>query len=152
MRNIITKLTTSLIALTLSAGVLAQDTDTFHDVVMSKDAKNVFGLMAKNYKLPAWVMNDSVDSASHEVNINGTTWQVLEACKSHDCSSERVAVLWSSSTKQMAGVFSHVDEKSGGERLTWMNITDELSIDGKTALYSALTGSLDNHPGLFKFN
>lgn len=32
-----------------------------------------------------------------------------------------------------------------------LNISDELSIDGKTILYAALTGSLDNHPDAFNF-
>lgn len=51
----------------------------------------------------------------------------------------------------MTGLFSRVNEHSGNETLQWLNIPDELSINGKTVLYAALTGSLDNHPNNFNF-
>ncbi|MFM2591328.1 hypothetical protein AAFX19_00010 (plasmid) [Vibrio harveyi] len=34
---------------------------------------------------------------------------------------------------------------------TWLNVNDALSIDGKTVLFAALTGSLENHPDGFNF-
>ncbi|BBU86441.1 hypothetical protein EIMP300_78410 [Escherichia coli] len=37
------------------------------------------------------------------------------------------------------------------EKLTWLNVNDALSIDGKTVLFAALTGSLENHPDGFNF-
>ncbi|EOQ1650832.1 Ivy family C-type lysozyme inhibitor, partial [Escherichia coli] len=36
-------------------------------------------------------------------------------------------------------------------KLTWLNVNDALSIDGKTVLFAALTGSLENHPDGFNF-
>jgi len=51
----------------------------------------------------------------------------------------------------MAGVYSTVKEQSGAERLVWMNAGDKLSIDGKTVLFAALTGSLENHPDAFNY-
>ncbi|EBO4819403.1 C-lysozyme inhibitor, partial [Salmonella enterica] len=54
-------------------------------------------------------------------------------------------------TKKIAGVFSSVEEKTGNEKLQWLNISDDLSIDGKTVLLAALTGSLENHPDSFNF-
>lgn len=52
----------------------------------------------------------------------------------------------------MMGVFSTVDEKTSREKLTWLNVSDELSIDGKTVLFAALSGSLQNHPDAFNYN
>ncbi|HFU4245985.1 TPA: hypothetical protein ACH5ZM_003785, partial [Escherichia coli] len=37
------------------------------------------------------------------------------------------------------------------QKLTWLNVNDALSIDGKTVLFAALTGSLENHPDGFNF-
>lgn len=50
----------------------------------------------------------------------------------------------------MSGVYSVVDEKPT-RRLTWLNVSDALSIDGKTVLFAALSGSLDNHPDAFNY-
>ena len=37
------------------------------------------------------------------------------------------------------------------EGFRWLNVNDALSIDGKTVLFAALTGSLENHPDGFNF-
>ena len=40
----------------------------------------------------------------------------------------------------------------GAEKLTWLNIGGgSESIDGRTILYAALTGSLENHPDAFNY-
>ena len=62
-----------------------------------------------------------------------------------------IAVIWSEKSKQMSGVYSVVDEKTDQEKLTWLNVSDALSIDGKTVLFAALSGSLDNHPDAFNY-
>ncbi len=55
--------------------------------------------------------------------------------------------------KVMYGLLLSVNKKDNTERLTWMNMGGgSESIDGKTILYAALTGSLVNHPGAFNFN
>ncbi|HGF2559028.1 TPA: C-lysozyme inhibitor, partial [Escherichia coli] len=48
-------------------------------------------------------------------------------------------------------LFSTIDEKTSQEKLTWLNVNDALSIYGKTVLFAALTGSLENHPDGFNF-
>lgn len=75
----------------------------------------------------------------------------MSACKPHDCGAERVAVLWSEKSQQMSGVLSVVNENTTQEKLTWMNVSDALSIDGKTVLFAALSGSLENHPDAFNY-
>ncbi len=50
----------------------------------------------------------------------------------------------------MSGVYSVVDEKTDREA-DWLNVSDALSIDGKTVLFAALSGSLDNHPDAFNY-
>ncbi len=42
-------------------------------------------------------------------------------------------------------------KKTDQEKLTWLNVSDALSIDGKTVLFAALSGSLDNHPDAFNY-
>ena len=130
----------AIVALTASASVMAQSDVTLTSLAKDNATKASFSQMVKGHKLPA-----------QTVKLGSESWQVLSACKPHDCGSERIAVIWSEKSKQMAGVFSVVDEKTSQEKLTWLNVSDALSIDGKTVLFAALSGSLENHPDAFNY-
>ncbi|EGA4345108.1 Ivy family C-type lysozyme inhibitor, partial [Escherichia coli] len=99
----------------------------------------------------AWVMKGGTYTPAQTVTLGDETYQVMSACKPHDCGSQRIAVMWSEKSNQMTGLFSTIDEKTSQEKLTWLNVNDALSIDGKTVLFAALTGSLENHPDGFNF-
>lgn len=135
----------------LTTTVYAQDELTISKLAADRDTKAEFQKMAANQHLPKWVTQGGADSQGQKVNIAGNQYLVLNSCKPHDCSSQRIAVLYATATKKIAGVFSSVDEETGNEKLQWLNIPDELSIDGKTVLLASLTGSLDNHPDSFNF-
>ncbi|HAU5637857.1 Ivy family C-type lysozyme inhibitor [Citrobacter amalonaticus] len=137
--------------LSVATSAFAQSVLRLSEFATKDDTKTAISKMIKNYDLPAWVDLGGTGPEVKEVTIGNASWQVFSACKPHDCASESVAILWSEKTKTLAGVFSVIDEKKSQEKLTWMNISDELSIDGKTVLYAALTGSLDNHPDGFNF-
>jgi len=138
-----------IVGLTTSA--YAQDELTISKLAADQDTKAEFQKMASNQHLPKWVTQGGTDSQGQKVNIAGKQYLVLNSCKPHDCGSQRIAVLYATATKKIAGVFSSVDEKTGNEKLQWLNIPDDLSIDGKTVLLASLTGSLDNHPDSFNF-
>lgn len=138
-----------LTSLTISA--YAQDELNISKLAADRDTKAEFHKMAANQHLPKWVTQGGTDSQGQKVNIAGNQYLVLNSCKPHNCSSERIAVLYATATKKIAGVFSSVDERTGNEKLQWLNIPDDLSIDGKTVLLASLTGSLDNHPDSFNF-
>lgn len=127
----------------------AQAELTVSDLARQPESKAAFSAMVKKQTLPEWVTKGGTASPAKQVSLNGTTWQVVSACKPHDCAAERIAVLWSPEKKSMAGLFSTVDEAKSSEQLNWLSISDELSIDGKTVLYAALSGSLENHPDAF---
>lgn len=135
----------------LATSAYAQDELTISKLAVDQDTKAEFQKMAANQHLPKWVTQGGTDSQGQKVNIAGNQYLVLTSCKPHDCGSQRIAVLYATATKKIAGVFSTVDEKTGNEKLQWLNIPDDLSIDGKTVLFAALTGSLDNHPDSFNF-
>jgi hypothetical protein len=135
----------------LTTSAYAQDELTISKLAADQDTKAEFQKMAANQHLPKWVTQGGTDSQGQKVNIAGKQYLVLNSCKPHDCGSQRIAVLYATATKKIAGVFSSVDEKTGNEKLQWLNITDDLSIDGKTVLLASLTGSLDNHPDSFNF-
>lgn len=146
----------TLIALLLSFSSLAtsayaQDELTISKLAVGQDTKAEFQKMVTNRHLPKWVTQGGTDSQGQKVNIAGNQYVVLTSCKPHDCGSQRIAVLYATATKRIAGVFSSVDDKTGNEKLQWLNIPDDLSIDGRTVLLAALTGSLDNHPNSFNF-
>lgn len=135
----------------LTTSAYAQDELTISKLAADQDTKAEFQKMAANQHLPKWVTQGGTDSQGQRVNIAGKQYLVLNSCKPHDCGSQRIAVLYATATKKIAGVFSSVDEKTGNEKLQWLNIPDDLSIDGKTVLLASLTGSLDNHPDSFNF-
>ncbi|ELY3087271.1 Ivy family C-type lysozyme inhibitor [Klebsiella aerogenes] len=135
----------------LTTSAYAQDELTISKLAADQDTKAEFQKMAANQHLPKWVTQGGTDSQGHKVTIAGKQYLVLNSCKPHDCGSQRIAVLYATATKKIAGVFSSVEEKTGNEKLQWLNIPDDLSIDGKTVLLASLTGSLDNHPYSFNF-
>ncbi|HGM6668104.1 TPA: Ivy family C-type lysozyme inhibitor [Serratia marcescens] len=135
----------------LTTSAYAQDELTISKLAADQDTKAEFQKMVANQHLPKWVTQGGTDSQGQKVNIAGNQYLVLKSCKPHDCGSQRIAVLYGTATKKIAGVFSSVDEKTGNEKLQWLNISDDLSIDGKTVLLASLTGSLDNHPDSFNF-
>lgn len=135
----------------LATSVYAQNELTISKLAVDQETKEEFQKMVANQHLPKWVNQGGTDSQGQKVSIAGNQYFVLTSCKPHDCGSQRIAVLYAMATKKMSGVFSSVDEKTDNENLQWLNIPDDLSIDGKTILLAALTGSLENHPGSFNF-
>ncbi len=143
-----------LIALTLSCSALsayAAEPLTVSSLATDKATAEAFKTMVGSQKLPQWVTQGGTTSQNQDVVIDGKKYIVLNSCKPHDCAAENIAVLYSPESKTLAGVFSTQDEQSVHQKLTWLNISDDLSIDGKTVLFAALAGSLDNHPDSFNF-
>lgn len=145
------KILAAIIALTTSANVMAKNEITLNSLLQNRATKSEFIQMIKGHKLPNWITSGSTGTPAQSVKLGTETYQVLRACKPHDCASERIAIIWSEKLQQMSGVFSKVDENTSQETLTWLNINDELSIDGKTVLFAALSGSLENHPKAFNY-
>lgn len=143
-----------LIALTLSCSALSAYTAeplTVSSLATDKATAEAFKTMVGSQKLPQWITQGGTTSQNQDVVIDGKKYIVLNSCKPHDCAAENIAVLYSPASKTLAGVFSTLDEQSVHQKLTWLNISDDLSIDGKTVLFAALTGSLNNHPDSFNF-
>ncbi|ELY4546011.1 Ivy family C-type lysozyme inhibitor [Cronobacter sakazakii] len=135
----------------LSTSAFAQGELSIRKLAVDQSTKAEFQKMVSNQHLPKWVTLGGTESPSQKVNIAGKEYLVLTSCKPHDCPSQRIAVIYDMKSQKMAGVFSSLDEQAENEKLQWLNIYDELSIDGKTVLFAALTGSLANHPDSFNF-
>lgn len=143
-----------LIALALSCSALpafATESPTISSLSTDKATATAFKNMVGDQKLPQWVTQGGTSSPNQDVVIGGKQYIVLTSCKPHDCPAERIAVLYSPESDTFAGVWSELNEQATQQKLTWLNISDALSIDGKTVLFAALTGSLDNHPDAFNF-
>ena len=134
------KAITTVAALVIATSAMAQDDLTISSLAKGETTKAAFNQMVQGHKLPAWVMKGGTYTPAQTVTLGDETYQVMSACKPHDCGSQRIAVMWST-----------IDEKTSQEKLTWLNVNDALSIDGKTVLFAALTGSLENHPDGFNF-
>jgi hypothetical protein len=144
---------TLAVALFLATGstMAAESSLTVSQLATSQSTKAEFSKMVEGHTLPAWVTKGGTSTGTKEVQLGENRYLVLESCKPHDCGSERIAVLYSPKLKRMMGLYSSVDEAKASEQLAWLNVGDAESIDGKTVLYAALTGSLENHPDAFNF-
>lgn len=128
-------------------------------IASDHEASAAFDEMRKGHPLPAWVTQDVAESPAQSIDFDGEPTYVMTACKPHDCGAHRIAVMYIPAKKVMYGVLleSHPKISARGiladtETLTWLNIGGgNESIDGKTILYAALTGSLENHRGQFNF-
>ena len=131
--------------------VLAAET-TFSDLVKTPEGGKALTALIRHQHLPAWVKAGGVESPAQTVTVKGNDYQVFTICQPHNCGNQQFAVLYSAKLKQMSGLYLQNDEKAHRETLHWLNISDELSIDGKTILYAATTGSLTNHPNAFNYS
>ena len=108
-----------------------------------------FDAMFEHAMKPGW-LNSATESEAVQVSLDGKPYQVVLACKRHDCHNHQIAVLFNP-TASYALLFETQDN-STDEKLTWLNIGGgPESIDGKTILYAAITGSLFNHPKTFSY-
>ncbi|VWC11290.1 Inhibitor of vertebrate lysozyme [Burkholderia aenigmatica] len=134
-----------------AAGPSPAKTWTMSTIPGDRAASEAFAAMKKGHAVPAWVTRGT-ESPGSTVVFGGHDVYVMTACKPHDCGSERIAVLYDPQKKVMYGVLSVAGPKEGAEKLTWLNIGGgSESIDGRTILYAALTGSLENHPDAFNY-
>ena len=138
-------------AIFVTTNALAIDNLTISKLANDEKTKASFHQVIENNDLPSWILTGGTESSSRTINLNGNEYQVMTSCKPHDCPSEQIAIMYSKEKNVMAGVFSSSDEKNNTQDLLWFNISDDLSIDGKTVLFAAITGSLENHPNEFNY-
>ena len=102
--------------------------------------------MAEGHQMPEWLSEGAVISPSQRVAFGGQDYLAMTACKQHDCAANQFAVLYAPGSGTAHGVLS-VRDGEGAELLTWLGMAGgPETIDGRTILYAALTGSLANHP------
>lgn len=125
---------------------------TFREIASDSTAAAALEAMAKGHRLPDWIHGKTVESPGHEIMVGGQKVYVMSACMQHDCGSEQIAVMHDPTKKIMYGLLLVADQKTRSEKLTWLNIGPGNEwIDGRTILYAALTGSLENHPDAFNY-
>lgn len=155
--RITTPMLGAMLALACAIPAMAQDSppalptlaELDHDQAMTA----AFDAMTVNRTAPDWLKTAAVASATHEVGFDGRSWLAMTSCKQHDCAAERIAVIYNPKANVMYGVLSRTSEDGAEEKLTWLNMGGGAeTIDGRTILYAALTGSLENHPKGFDYN
>ncbi|MEP8768299.1 Ivy family C-type lysozyme inhibitor [Enterobacter bugandensis] len=141
---------TTLLLLTATAAY-AQTEMTVSSLATDSETSKAFHKMSKGHNLPDWVMKGGTSTPAMRVTVDNKAYQVVSACKPHDCAAEQIAILYSPDTKSMSAVFSKQSEEGYQQNLVWLNSGSDISIDGRTVLFAALSGSLQNHPDAFNF-
>lgn len=141
---------TSLTLLSASAA-FAQNDISVSKLATDSESSKAFHKMSKDHNLPDWIMKGGTSTPAIKVMLDSKTYQVVSACKPHDCAAEKIAILYSPDSKEMSGVFSTQSGEGNQQNLVWLNSESDISIDGKTVLFAALSGSLENHPDAFNY-
>ncbi|MTH65123.1 Ivy family c-type lysozyme inhibitor [Paracoccus shanxieyensis] len=145
------KTLTMLFAAMLPAAAFAQDGLTLADLDKDAGLAAAYAKMAQGRTMPDWLRTGAVVTPAVPVRFGGREWLAMTACKPHDCAAHQIAVVYAEGGP-MHGVISDQPEENGPQSLTWLNIGGGAeSIDGRTILFAALTGSLENHPEAFTF-
>ncbi|NLI25803.1 MAG: C-lysozyme inhibitor [Acetobacter sp.] len=108
-----------------------------------------FDTLFETVKKPVW-LNGATESEPVKVTLGGHPWTVLMACKRHDCGNHQVVVMFNDVS--MYGLLFETKDNSSEEILNWLNLDgNQDSMDVKTILYAAISGSLFNHPKNFMY-
>ncbi|ARO14336.1 hypothetical protein BVG79_00988 [Ketogulonicigenium robustum] len=140
----------SLALVLMTAAANAQDAPrTLSTYLAEPEWAARFDRLFADMSKPDWLAR-ATEGEQVDVTLDGKPFSVLFACKQHDCGAHQMAVLFDNDT--MYALQLETDYNSPHEALTWLNIGGgPESIDGKTILYAAMTGSLFNHPDMFDF-
>ena len=143
----------SLVALTgLGTAAIAQDAPSLADLGSDSALAAAFKKMSGSVKMPEWISTGIVTTPSQKVSFDGKEWIAMSGCKPHDCAAEQIAVIYSPASGEMFGVLSQMPDENQPQTLRWLNMQGGAeTIDGRTILFAALTGSLANHPEAFNY-
>ncbi|AGT11286.1 Ivy family c-type lysozyme inhibitor [Paracoccus aminophilus] len=125
---------------------------TLADLSTNSEMRASFDKMATGWTVPDWVLSGPVTSPSQMVQFGGKEYLVMTGCKKHDCGNNQIAVLYQKTDKVMFGLLLRADSADGPQTLNWMGMGGNAeTVDGRTILYAATTGSLANHPKSFDY-
>ncbi|WP_423275009.1 Ivy family c-type lysozyme inhibitor [Escherichia coli] len=79
------KAITTVAALVIATSAMAQDDLTISSLAKGETTKAAFNQMVQGHKLPAWVMKGGTYTPAQTVTLGDETYQVMSACKPHDC-------------------------------------------------------------------
>lgn len=143
---------TVVAALGAGHAAMAQDSlPSFADLGQDKTLTAAFDKLAEGQTLPEWLRDGAVTMPGQKVGFGGKEYVAVTACKQHDCAANQFAMIYAPEGGDAFGLLS-THESDAVENLLWLGIGGNAeSIDGRTILYAALTGSLANHPDAFNY-
>jgi len=77
-----------------------------YDLMQRPDFSTAFAALSGAEQLPAWASQGGGARPAQQVVIDGHTQMLAEACKPHDCPSERILILYDENTHAMSGLFA----------------------------------------------
>lgn len=81
------------------------DKQYLYDLMQQSAFSDAFDSMDGANTLPAWVSDGGTATPARTVTVDGQSRLLAEACKPHDCASEKIALLYDKTGHAMQGVF-----------------------------------------------
>lgn len=136
-----------------TAAANAQENMSLADLATDAAMAQSFKAMAGTSEIPDWVGEGIVTTPAQKVRFDGKEWMAMQGCQQHDCATNQIAVIYAPESGAMFGVLSTLESDSGPQVLRWLGMGGGAeTIDGRTILFAALSGSLANHPDAFSYD
>lgn len=112
-----------------AAPVVNENSLYFDDLLKRPDFSKAFASLSGAAALPVWAREGGTASPVQTVQAEGKSMLLADACKPHDCPSERILVLYDEHSQAMWGVFVHHPEgltptansdDHASDQLTWL--------------------------------
>ena len=117
-----------------AAGEPTGDEVYLRDLLQEPEFSEAFGSMEGSSDLPDWVEDGGTATPVETVEVGGDLYLAAQACKPHDCPSERIFVLYERSSNTAQGVYitdaaeDHADANVSDEaEYHWLGEPDDLT-------------------------
>lgn len=107
------------------------DRQYLYDLMQEPAFSDAFAAMDGAQSLPEWVSKGGTAVPAKEVDVDGKSRLLVQACKPHDCPAEKIVLLYDKSGQTMQGVFVHDSAPSpdagisNQAQFTWLGKPDD---------------------------
>lgn len=143
----------SLILGMMAATPALADLPTLADLHSDAALASAFATATERRDPPRWLVEGDVTHTPGQlVGFDEREFVAMWGCQSDNCAASQAALLYDPEAGEIFGLIATTGEDDHRQMLEWLNIGGGAeSIDGRTILFAAISGSLSNHPDAFDY-